>query len=138
MAKLPLCLAVGPYDQVRDLADGTVQVAGVELTVLQLPVEEMFHRFLVGGEFDVSEMSFANIVALAAQGDRRFVALPVFPSRVFRHSSIYVRSEAGITAPEMLAGKRVGVPERRFSSGWKMSTRLASNPSSRGCRLSAI
>jgi len=111
MAKVPLTLAIGEYDHVRDMFDGTVRVAGVDLNVLRLPVEEMFHRFLVGGEFDVSEVSFAKIAALAAQDDARFVALPVFPSRVFRHSSIYVRSDSGIDRPEQLAGKRVGVPE---------------------------
>lgn len=111
MAKVPLTLAIGEYDHVRDLFDGTVPVAGVDLTVLRLPVEEMFYRFLLHGEFDVSEVSFAKIVALTAQDDRRFVPLPVFPSRVFRHSSIYVRSDGGIGGPEQLAGKRVGVPE---------------------------
>jgi 4,5-dihydroxyphthalate decarboxylase len=111
MAKVPLTLAIGEYDHVRDLFDGTVPVAGVELNVLRLPVEEMFYRFLLGGEFDVCEVSFAKIVALAAQDDPRFIPLPIFPSRVFRHSSIYVRSDGGITAPAQLAGKRVGVPE---------------------------
>ena len=111
MAKIQLSLAIGAYDHVRDLLDGTVPVAGVELTVMRLPVEEMFYRFLMHGEFDVSEASLAKIVALAAQDDRRFVPLPVFPSRVFRHSSIYIRSDGGIARPEDLAGKRVGVPE---------------------------
>src|SRR5207302_6272684 len=111
MSKIPLSLAIGEYDHVRDVLDGTVPVAGVELTVLRLPVEEMFHRFVVHGEFDVSEASFAKVVALIAQDDRRFVPLPVFPSRVFRHSSIYVRANGEITRPEDLSGKRVGVPE---------------------------
>jgi len=111
LAKIHLSLAIGAYDHVRDLLDGTVQVAGVELTVLRLPVEEMFYRFLMHGEFDVSEASLAKIVALAAQDDQRFVPLPVFPSRVFRHSSIFVRSDGEIARPEDLAGKRVGVPE---------------------------
>ena len=111
MSKLTLTLAIGDYDHVRDLADGSVPVDGVELTVLRLPVEEMFYRFIVHGEFDVSEVSLAKMAAFAAQNDRRFVPLPVFPSRVFRHSSIYVRSDAGIERPEDLAGKRVGVPE---------------------------
>jgi 4,5-dihydroxyphthalate decarboxylase len=111
MAKIPITLAIGAYDHVRDLLDGTVPVAGVDLTVLRLPVEEMFYRFLLHGEFDVSEVSLAKIVALAAQDDRRFVPLPLFPSRVFRHSSIYVRSDGGITRPEQLTGKRIGVPE---------------------------
>jgi 4,5-dihydroxyphthalate decarboxylase len=111
VAKVQLSLAIGAYDHVRDLLDGTVEVAGVELTVLRLPVEEIFYRFLMHGEFDVSEASLAKIVAFAAQDDRRFVPLPVFPSRVFRHSSIYVRSDGGIERPEDLAGKRIGVPE---------------------------
>lgn len=111
MAKVPLTLAIGEYDHVRDLIDGTVPVAGVDLNVLRLPIEEMFYRFLLHDEFDVSEMSLAKIAALAAQDDRRFVPLPVFPSRVFRHSSIYVRSDGGVTGPEQLAGKRIGVPE---------------------------
>jgi len=111
MARLPLCLALGDYDHVRDVQDGTVSVAGVDLTVLRLPVEEMFHRFLIHEEFDVSEASFAKIVAFAAADDRRFVPLPVFTSRVFRHSSIYVRSDGAIARPEDLAGKRIGVPE---------------------------
>jgi len=111
LAKIQLSLAIGAYDHVRDLLDGTVPVAGVELTVMRLPVEEMFYRFLMHGEFDVSEASLAKIVALAAREDRRFVPLPVFPSRVFRHSSIYIRSDGGIARPEDLAGKRVGVPE---------------------------
>ena len=75
MARLPLCLALGDYDHVRDVQDGTVSVAGVDLTVLRLPVEEMFHRFLIHEEFDVSEASFAKIVAFAAADDRRFVDL---------------------------------------------------------------
>jgi len=111
MSKISLTLAIGEYDHVRDLFDGTVQVGGVDLTVLRLPVEEMFYRFLLHDEFDVSEVSFAKIAALAAQDDSRFVPLPVFTSRVFRHSSIYVRSDGGISRPEQLAGKRVGVPE---------------------------
>src|SRR5215471_5694142 len=91
MSKIPLTLAIGEYDHARDLFDGTVQVEGVDLTVLRLPVEEMFYRFIMHGEFDVSECSFAKVAAFAAQDDGRFVPLPVFPSRVFRHSSIYVR-----------------------------------------------
>jgi 4,5-dihydroxyphthalate decarboxylase len=71
----------------------------------------MFFRFLVHDEFDASEVSLAKLAALTAQDDGRLVALPVFTSRVFRHSSIYVRSDAGIDTPGELAGKRIGVPE---------------------------
>src|SRR5258708_9843470 len=110
MAKVPLTLAIGEYDHVRDLFDGTVPVAGVDLTVLRLPIEEMFYRFLMHNEFDVSEVSFAKIVALAAQDDPRFLPLPGVPSRVFRHSSIYVRSDAGIERPQQPARQRVRLP----------------------------
>ena len=111
MSRLELSLAIGDYDHVRDLLDGTIGVAGVDLTVLRLPIEEIFYRSTFHREFDVSEMSFAKIVSLASQDDTGFVPLPVFPSRAFRHSSIYVRADAGIDGPRALAGKRVGVPE---------------------------
>ena len=111
MANLKLALAIGEYDHVRDLLDGTVGVAGVDLTVLRLPIEEIFFRSTFNREFDVSEMSFAKIVSLASQDDTGFVPLPVFVSRAFRHSSIYVRADAGIAAPGDLAGRRVGLPE---------------------------
>lgn len=111
MAKLGLTLAIGDYDHVRDLLDGTVRIEGVELNVLRLPVEEIFYRFTLHREWDVSEMSFAKVISLASQDDRSLVTLPVFPSRVFRHSSIYVGAESGIKKPEDLAGKRIGVPE---------------------------
>lgn len=111
MPNVPVSLAIGPYDHVRDVLDGTVPVAGADLTVLRLPIEEIFFRFTFHREFDVSEMSFAKVVALASQDDRRIVPLPVFPSRVLRHSSIYVRSDSALTEPGQLAGRRVGVPE---------------------------
>ena len=66
LAKIQLSLAIGAYDHVRDLLDGTVPVAGVELTVLRLPVEEMFYRFLMHAEFDVSEASLGKIAAVCA------------------------------------------------------------------------
>jgi len=111
MPRISLSLAIGDYDHVRDVADGTVPVEGVDLTMLRLPAEEVFYRFIMHGEFDVSEISLAKVAAFAAQDDRRFVPLPVFPSRVFRHSSIYVGGGSGIARAEDLAGKRVGVPE---------------------------
>ena len=111
MANLQLALAIGEYDHVRDVLDGTVSVDGVDLTVLRLPVEEIFYRSTFHREFDVSEMSFAKIVSLVSQDDRGFVPLPVFPSRAFRHSSIFVHADSRLTDPRELAGKRVGVPE---------------------------
>ncbi|MDB5118642.1 MAG: 4,5-dihydroxyphthalate decarboxylase [Mucilaginibacter sp.] len=111
MNKVALTLATGDYDHVRDLFDGTVRVEGVDLTILRYQVEEMFYRFMTQREWDVSEMSFAKCVALIASGDRSLVPIPVFVSRAFRHSSIYLRADSTLTKMEDLRGKRVGVPE---------------------------
>ena len=109
--RLRLTLAIGEYDHVRDLCTGRVWAHGIVITPLHLPTEEIFHRFLRYREWEVSEVSFAKYVALRSQGDSSLIALPVFPSRVFRHSSIYVRAGGAVRRPEDLAGKRVGVPE---------------------------
>jgi 4,5-dihydroxyphthalate decarboxylase len=111
MSNIHLTMALGEYDHARDLFDRKVAVGGIDLTVLNLPVEEIFYRFTIHREWDVSEMSFAKFIALKSQGDDSLVGLPVFISRAFRHSSLYVRADSDITRPEQLAGKRVGLPE---------------------------
>lgn len=108
---LDLTLALGDYDHTRDVAHGVVRPEGIALRWLDLPVEETFHRFIKFREFDVSEMSFGKFVAFAAQDDPRFVAIPVFPSRVFRLSSFYVNPRGRIRSPADLAGARIGIPE---------------------------
>lgn len=107
---LPLTVALSGYDHVRDLQSGAVAVEGVDLTVLTLPVEEIFFRFLRYREWHVSELSLAKYVALRASGDTTLSAIPVFPSRVCRHSSIFVR-RGGPSDPKDLAGGRLGIPE---------------------------
>lgn len=111
MARVPITLAVGDYDHTRDLVSGRVPVEGVELNALNLPIEEIFYRFTFYREWDVSEMSMGKYASLRSQEDTSLTAIPVFPSRMFRHSMIYVRSGGGIRRPGELAGKRVGVPE---------------------------
>ena len=111
MNKLALTAATPDYDQVRDLALGRVTPEGIDLTFLTFPVEEIFYRFIVYKEWDISEISMAKYVSLIAQGDESFWALPVFPSRVFRHSSLYVRRGGPIKKITDLAGRRVGIPE---------------------------
>jgi 4,5-dihydroxyphthalate decarboxylase len=68
------------------------------------------------GEFDVSEMSLSSYTILRSEGDTRFIAIPVFPSRVFRHSALYVRTDSPIEAPEDLKGKRVGVGDYQMTA----------------------
>jgi 4,5-dihydroxyphthalate decarboxylase len=111
MSRLPLTLALNHYDHTADLANGRVPVEGVDLNVLTLRVEEIFFRFIVHRDFDVSEVSLAKYASMIAQGDTSLIAIPVFPSRVPRHSSIYVRSDGPIKAPADLAGRRIGLPE---------------------------
>jgi hypothetical protein len=111
-----LTLACGDYDRTRALEEGSVRADGIELTYLRLPVEETFFRMLRHREFEVAEMSLSSYV-ISLQSDRSpFVALPVFTSRSFRHGSIYVNSEAGVTAPEELRGKLVGTPEFQLTA----------------------
>lgn len=111
MTREALTLAIGDYDHVADMANGRVPVEGIDLTCLILQIEEIFFRTLNYREFDVSELSFAKYVSLLSQGDRSFVAIPVFPSRIHRHSSIYIRRDGPVQAPADLAGRRVGIPE---------------------------
>ncbi|HKF73867.1 MAG TPA: hypothetical protein VKB68_19095 [Stellaceae bacterium] len=111
MPQLPLTLAISEYDHVRDLVSGRVKPEGIELRALVLPIEEIFYRFTLHREWDVSEMSMGKYVSLRSQGDTSLTAIPVFPSRMFRHSSIYVRRDGPVQAPADLRGRRVGIPE---------------------------
>jgi 4,5-dihydroxyphthalate decarboxylase len=94
-----------------------VRPDGIVLTPLVMEVEEIFHRFIKNLEWDVSEMSFAKYTSLTAQGGAPMVAIPVFPSRVFRHSSIYVRADRGIAAPKDLENRTIGIPEWAQTAG---------------------
>jgi 4,5-dihydroxyphthalate decarboxylase len=105
-----LTVAVGSYDHVRDLAAGRVRAEGLDLTFLELEIEQILQRFAHLREWDVSEFSLAQYVAARSRGDDSLVAIPVFPSRVFRHGSIFVRPGT-LADPADLAGHRVGVPE---------------------------
>ena len=109
--KLNLTLATSHYDHMADLLLGRVPVQGIDLTYLDLQVEEIFFRMITYRDFDVSEISMAKFSSLASQGDSPFVGIPVFPSRVPRHSSIYVRKDGNVKTPSDLKGKRVGIPE---------------------------
>jgi 4,5-dihydroxyphthalate decarboxylase len=110
-SRLALACAVSDYDHVRDLMEGRVRAEGIELIPIRFAVEEIFFRFVKFREWEVSEVSLAKYVSLRSQGDDSLVAIPVFPSRVFRHSSIYVRADGPVRRPEDLAGRKVGVPE---------------------------
>ncbi|HEY3118088.1 MAG TPA: ABC transporter substrate-binding protein [Chloroflexota bacterium] len=111
MADLRLTLACGPYDRTLALRDGSVKPDGIELTYVARQPAEIFWRTLQYQEFDLSELSLSNYTTLVDAGNSPFIAIPVFPSRVFRHAFIFVNTHSGIERPEDLAGKRGGVPE---------------------------
>jgi len=117
MSLLPLTFACWDYDRVRALQDGRVRAEGIDLNVLALPVEETFYRQLRHHEFDVSEMSLSSYLLTLNEPEPPFVALPVFPSRFFRHQSMYINTRSGISAPADLVGKRVGCPEYQMTAG---------------------
>ena len=108
---LRLSAALGPYDHVRGL-----RPQGIDLLLLELPIEEIFFRFTKFREWDVSEMSFGKVISLMAEERPEIIAIPVFVSRVFRHSAIYVANPK-IRTPRDLEGKRVGIPEWAQTAG---------------------
>jgi len=116
MSKLKLSLACWNYDRTRALMDGSVQAEGIELNYLNLPVEETFFRMLRHQEFDVAELSLSSYLISFFKPECPFIAIPVFPSCMFRHSGIFVNRDAGIERPEDLIGKRVGTPEYQMTA----------------------
>ena len=118
MTELSVTYAGAEYlDRMRALQFGIVKPEGVDLTYLPINhVGELFRRMAQDAEFDVSEMSMSTLMVMVSQGDDRLIGIPVFPSRAFRHSQIYVSAASGIERPEDLAGRNVGVPEYQMTA----------------------
>ena len=114
--KLRLSLGCWNYDRTRALQDGRVQPDGIELTYLDMPVEETFFRMLRYQEFDVAELSLSSYTVSLFKQQKNFIAIPVFPSRFFRHSCIYVNAKAGIREPKDLIGRKIGNPEYQMTA----------------------
>lgn len=127
MSDVHLTMGIMDYDHVRDLFSGRVKPEGIELTCLRMEPEESFLRFLKHREWDISEMSLGMATAAVAKGNAPFVILPIFPSRVFRLSGVYIHAGGRVAKPEDLRGKRVGVPQWSqtatiFIRGWITDT----------------
>jgi 4,5-dihydroxyphthalate decarboxylase len=116
MARLRLTMACWNYDRTRALMDGSVPVDGVDLNCLNLPVEETFFRMLRHREFEIAELSLSSYALSLSRDDPAFIAIPVFLSRFFRHSCIYVNADSGIREPKDLIGKRIGNPEYQMTA----------------------
>ncbi|PUA19675.1 4,5-dihydroxyphthalate decarboxylase [Glaciimonas sp. PCH181] len=115
MSKLNLSIAMGNYDRTRALLDGEVQIDGVDPVYMTLSPEEMFFRAFRSVDFDISELSFSSYLVKHAKDESPYIALPIFLSRAFRHTSIYVRKDR-IKRPEDLRGCRIGIPEYQLTA----------------------
>src|SRR5258706_4869764 len=112
-----LTVACGRYDRTQALIDGRVKPEGVdELNYLALRPGESFWRMLNHEEFDASEMSLSSYSILRSEGDTRFIAIPVFPSRVFRQNAVYLRTDSPIREARELKGKRIGVGDYQMTA----------------------
>lgn len=109
-------MAVWDYDRTRALQDGRVKPEGIRLTYLPLGMPESFFRMLRHSEFEISEMSSPWYARTLFTNPRPFIAIPIFPSRMFRHSCIYINTHSGIRSPIDLIGKRVGCPEYQMTA----------------------
>ncbi len=115
MAKLQLSIAMGDYDRTRALFDGRVQIDGVDPVYMLLNPEEMFFRAMRNRDFDISELSFSSYLVKHSRGESPYIAVPVFLSRAFRHTSMYARKDR-IKRPEDLKGNRIGLPEYQLTA----------------------
>jgi len=113
---LHLSLACWDYDRTRPIMENRVRFDGIDVTYLNLVVEEIFFRQMRHHEFDVSELSFSSFLVSMFAEAPPFIAIPVFPSRSFRHSGIYVNADAGIREPKDLIGKRIGCAEYQLTA----------------------
>lgn len=111
-----ITIACGNYDRVWPLLDGRVRAEGLDLRIINLQPEECFWRMLNYEEFDAAEMSLGSYWQTRAQGDERFIGIPVFLSRFFRHSMIYLPPASPIRSARDLEGKRIGVPEYQMTA----------------------
>lgn len=126
MSKLSITLACGDYDRVHAIRDGRVSIEGCDVNFLTLDPEELFFRAYRNHEFDVCELSLSSyMLSLSRNTETPYIAIPVFISRTFRHSAIYIRTDRGIVSPQDLKGKRIGVPEYQVTAALWVRALLA-------------
>jgi 4,5-dihydroxyphthalate decarboxylase len=116
MTNLELSIAIGDYDRVRPLVSGAVQIDGVTPVFMHLEPEEIFFRSFRQQAFDICELSLSSCAIAAAAGSDAYVGVPVFPSRAFRHNSMYIRTDRNIAGPSDLKGRRIGIPEYQLTA----------------------
>jgi 4,5-dihydroxyphthalate decarboxylase len=108
---MKLTLASTLTDRTRPVHDGRAKVEGFEIAPLAGEPEDLFRTAMREAWHEITELSMASHMLSVARGDSRYIGVPVFPSRAFRHGAIYIRTDRGITRPEDLAGRTIGTPE---------------------------
>src|SRR5215469_6156569 len=104
-------------DRTEALQSGVVSPEGIDLNyIVPQGIGDLFRRQAQHAEFDVSEMSASTYFMMLARDDRRFIAIPVFPSRAFRHSQVYINAASGIARPQDLAGRNVGILDYQMTA----------------------
>lgn len=116
MSKLKISLSCCDYDRTRAIFEGRVGIEGCEVNAQAMAPEESFHRAFKFQEFDVAELSMSTFMSLTADGKSDFIGIPAFLSRMFRHSSLYIRTDRGINQPADLKGRVIGVPEYQMTA----------------------
>ena len=118
MSDLTLSIASCPYDRIAALRGGEVVPDGIALDYsVHVPAHDIFLAMVERGAYDVSELSLALYTVSRTRGGFPFVAIPVFPSRSFRHGNLFVNRRSGIETPKQIEGKRVGIQEFRQTAG---------------------
>ena len=110
MSNVPITFACGLYDRMQALYTGEVKPQGIDLNFLAIDdPRQIFDRMGKSLDFDAAEMSSSDFITRTAAGRRDMVAIPVFPSRVFRHGFVTVNRNQ-VKTPKDLEGKRIGTP----------------------------
>ncbi|MCX5569028.1 hypothetical protein [Kaistia nematophila] len=109
MTSLKLKIGVSDSDRTRPLAFGEAKIAGVDADIELMGVQALFNKQLAEHTYDVCEFPLATYLRTLERPDRPYLGIPIFPSRHFRFSSVFVNKAAGITKPADLAGKRIGL-----------------------------
>jgi 4,5-dihydroxyphthalate decarboxylase len=105
------------YPYFGKLLDGSYTAHDVELSWQYVtPPDKLFRQVIESSAHDVAEMSMSGYTMLRDKGWREYKALPIFTSRRFRHSALFVRSDSAIVSGEQLAGKKVGLPEYHMTA----------------------
>ena len=109
---LTLRFGSGSYDRMEAILRGIIRPEGIELDFNEISApRQIFDGMLGGDKFDVSELSSSEYITRTTRGNFPFVAIPVFPSRAFRHGFIFINKRSGIETPKDLDGKLIGVPQ---------------------------